>query len=82
MGQAKATTTDVRKAAVDVGKSQVAGGINDKERGVIAAIQAKLSAGAESGNIASGKALKLAQLLAQELDKIVGGVGEEPEQEL
>ena len=78
----KATAADVRKGAIGHGKAQVESGINDQERGVIQTIQKKLAIGAKNGNIASGKALRLIQLLAQELDNIAGSQKKnEPEEQ-
>ena len=77
----KVSTSDVKSGAIGAGKAQTAGGINDQERGVIQTMQSKLTAAAESGNIAAGKALNLMKLLVQELDKMTGGTPEETPEE-
>jgi|9_EtaG_2_1085328.scaffolds.fasta_scaffold15556_2 chemotaxis signal transduction protein len=69
----KVSSTDIRKSMSADAKQKTASGVTDQERGIIQKLQSQLSDAAASGNIASGKTLKLAQLLSAELSKISGG---------
>jgi len=84
LGTDKSTTSDVRKSAIDTAKGQAASGIKDPERGLINNLVKKLTAAAADGNIVTGKALRLAKMLAAELDNLAGeqGGAENPEQKL
>jgi hypothetical protein len=66
----KVRTADVRSSAVQGVKDKVAGGVTDQERGIIQRLQQQLTKAAQVGNIASGKVLRLAQMLSQELAKV------------
>ena len=66
----KVKSTDVRAAAIADTKSKIAPGVNNQERGIIQQLQAQLTKAAQTGNIATGKVLRLAQLLSQELAKV------------
>ena len=68
----KVSTTDVRKSMSADTKQKTAGGVTDQERGIIQKLQSQLSDAAANGNIATGKALRLAQLLSAELSKMSG----------
>ena len=66
-GKVKGAT--VRQTAAQDIQQKVAGGINDQERGIIQQLQQQLAQAAQVGNIASGKVLRLAQMLSAELVK-------------
>jgi len=71
IGKSKASGQEFKKASIETGKEGASGGFTSKERGVVKDLQKKHMAAAESGNVVSGKALRLAKLLAAELDAIV-----------
>ena len=62
---------EFKKASIETGKEAGSGGFTSKERGVVGDLQKKLVAAAEAGDIVTGKALKLAKMLAAELDAMV-----------
>ena len=70
-GKSKVGGGEFRKASIETGKEAGAGGFTNKERGIVGDLQKKLVAAAETGDIVTGKALKLAKLLAAELDAMV-----------
>ena len=70
----KMASADVRAQRAGDLKQKVASGVTDQERGIVQKLQAQLAQAAKIGNIASGKVLRLAQLLSAELLKT------EPEQ--
>tara|TARA_R110000824_G_scaffold279853_3_gene467974 strand:- start:145 stop:447 length:303 start_codon:yes stop_codon:yes gene_type:complete len=67
---AKAGSGEARKAGYQAAKDVATGGITDQERGVIGKLQQQLVQAAKSGNIVQGNALKYAQLLSKELEKM------------
>jgi len=66
----KVTASDVRKDASASARETGASGITDQERGLIKKLQSQLTTAAKSGNVATGRALKLAQMLSAELSKM------------
>ena len=70
-GKSKIGGGEFRKASIETGKEAGSGGFTSKERGIVGDLQKKLVAAAEKGDIVTGKALKLAKLLAAELDTMV-----------
>ena len=70
-GKSKVGGQEFKKASIETGKEAGSGGFTSKERGVVGDLQKKLVAAAEAGDIVTGKALKLAKLLAAELDTMV-----------
>ncbi len=70
-GKSKIGGQEFKKASIETGKEAGSGGFTSKERGVVGDLQKKLVAAAEAGDIVTGKALKLAKLLAAELDAMV-----------
>ena len=70
-GKSKIGGGEFRKASIETGKEAGSGGFTSKERGIVGDLQKKLIAAAEKGDIVTGKALKLAKLLAAELDTMV-----------
>jgi hypothetical protein len=70
-GKSKIGGGEFRKASIETGKEAGSGGFTSKERGIVGDLQKKLVAAAEKGDIVTGKALKLAKLLAAELDAMV-----------
>ena len=70
-GKSKIGGGEFRKASIETGKEAGSGGFTSKERGIVGDLQKKLVAAAEAGDIVTGKALKLAKLLAAELDTMV-----------
>ena len=71
IGKSKVSGGEFKKASIETGKEGASGGFTSQERGVVKDLQKKHMAAAESGNVVSGKALRLAKLLAAELDVIV-----------
>ena len=69
-GKSKVGGGEFRKASIETGKEAGAGGFTNRERGVIGDLQKKMAAAAEAGDIVTGKALKLAKMLAAEMDAI------------
>jgi hypothetical protein len=69
-GKSKLGGGEFRKSSIETGKEAGAGGFTNRERGVIGDLQKKMAAAAEAGDIVSGKALKLAKMLAAEMDAI------------
>jgi hypothetical protein len=67
----KVKTAAVRGQAMDQMKQARQSTINDKERGVIQSLQQQLTQAAQQGNIMTGKVFRLANLLSQELAKVV-----------
>tara|TARA_Y100000296_G_scaffold71313_1_gene86695 strand:- start:2430 stop:2753 length:324 start_codon:yes stop_codon:yes gene_type:complete len=65
----KTKTSAARTGGIEQAKQSVKGGINDLERGIIIKLQQQLISAAKVKNIASGRVLKLAKLLSQELAK-------------
>ena len=74
----KVKTAAVRGQAMDQMKQARQSTINDKERGVIQSLQQQLTQAAQQGNIMTGKVFRLANLLSQELAKVVAAGAEEP----
>ena len=70
-GKSKVGGQEFKKASIETGKEAGSGGFTGKERGIVSDLQKKLVAAAEAGDIVTGKALKLAKLLAAELDAMV-----------
>jgi len=70
-GKSKLGGGEFRKSSIETGKEAGAGGFTNRERGVIGDLQKKMAAAAEAGDIVTGKALKLAKLLAAEMDAIM-----------
>ena len=70
-GKSKVGGQEFKKASIETGKEAGSGGFTSKERGIVGDLQKKLIAAAEKGDIVTGKALKLAKLLAAELDTMV-----------
>ena len=70
-GKSKVGGQEFKKASIETGKEAGSGGFTGKERGIVSDLQQKLVAAAEKGDIVTGKALKLAKLLAAELDTMV-----------
>ena len=70
-GKSKIGGQEFKKASIETGKEAGSGGFTSKERGIVGDLQKKLVAAAEKGDIVTGKALKLAKLLAAELDAMV-----------
>jgi len=70
-GKSKVGGQEFKKASIETGKEAGSGGFTGKERGIVSDLQKKLVAAAEAGDIVTGKALKLAKLLAAELDTMV-----------
>ena len=70
-GKSKIGGQEFKKASIETGKEAGSGGFTSKERGIVGDLQKKLVAAAEAGDIVTGKALKLAKLLAAELDAMV-----------
>ena len=77
----KVSTADVRKTAAADAKQKTAGGVTDTERGIIQKLQSQLIDASKSGNIASGRVIKLAKLLSAELLKMSQGNPEQEEEE-
>ena len=73
----KMKTSDVMTSRTADAKAKVASGVTDQERGIIQSLQAKLADAAASGNIATGRVLKLAQMLMDELSKDSANVQQE-----
>ena len=69
-GKSKVGGGEFRKASIETGKEAGAGGFTNRERGVIGDLQKKMAIAAEAGDIVTGKALKLAKMLAAEMDAI------------
>ena len=69
-GKSKVGGGEFRKASIETGKEAGAGGFTNRERGVIGDLQKKMASAAEAGDIVTGKALKLAKMLAAEMDAI------------
>ena len=69
-GKSKVGGGEFRKASIETGKEAGAGGFTNRERGVIGDLQKKMATAAEAGDIVTGKALKLAKMLAAEMDAI------------
>jgi hypothetical protein len=69
-GKSKVGGGEFRKASIETGKEAGAGGFTSRERGVIGDLQKKMAIAAEAGDIVTGKALKLAKMLAAEMDAI------------
>jgi|6_EtaG_2_1085325.scaffolds.fasta_scaffold17004_2 hypothetical protein len=67
------------KSARETAAQQKAGGITDLERDVIKKLRDQLVNAAQNTNIATGKVLRYANLLSQELQKL--GVSDKPENE-
>jgi hypothetical protein len=67
----KVKTTAARTGGMEQARQSTKGGINDSERGIILTLQQQLISAAKIKNIGSGKVLRLAQLLSQELKKII-----------
>lgn len=72
----KVKTAAVRGQAMDQMKQARQSTINDKERGVIQSLQQQLTQAAQQGNIMTGKVFRLANLLSQELAKVVAAAAE------
>ena len=70
-GKSKIGGNEFKKASIETGKEAGSGGFTSKERGIVGDLQKKLVAAAEAGDIVTGKALKLAKMLAAELDAMV-----------
>ena len=70
-GKSKVGGQEFKKASIETGKEAGSGGFTGKERGIVSDLQKKLVAAAEAGDIVTGKALKLAKMLAAELDAMV-----------
>jgi hypothetical protein len=70
-GKSKVGGQEFKKASIETSKEAGSGGFTGKERGIVSDLQKKLVAAAEAGDIVTGKALKLAKLLAAELDAMV-----------
>ena len=66
---AKVKSGDIRKTYQTGIKQKTGSGVTDQERGIIQQLQNQLAQAAKVGNIASGKVLRLANLLSQELSK-------------
>ena len=66
----KVKSGDIRKTYQTGIKQKTASGVSDQERGIIQQLQDQLAQAAKVGNIASGKVLRLANLLSQELSKV------------
>jgi len=69
--QDKLTTSDAKKRQRSRVKKVGDAGITDAERGLIDALQQRLLAAAEKSNIGSGKILRLSQILAKEIAKVL-----------
>lgn len=77
----KMKTSDIMTTKTADAKAKVASGVTDEERGIIQSLQAKLADAAASGNIATGRVLKLAQMLMDELSKASPIAQQEPAKE-
>lgn len=75
----KVKTSDVMTSRSMDAKAKVASGVTDQERGIIQSLQAKLADVAASGNIATGRVLKLSQMLMDELSKVSPDAQQEPD---
>ena len=69
---AKLSGTDARKAAMDAAKGVTTSGIDDAERAIMATIVNKLQKAAAAGMLSSGAVKSKLEMLAVELDKIIG----------
>ena len=69
LGKAKATTADVRKAAVAAAKEQGEQGITAEERGLIKQLSDMLVGASKETNIVSGTVVTKIKALAAELQK-------------
>jgi hypothetical protein len=69
---AKLSGTDARKAALDSAKGVTTAGIDDVERSVMATMVAKMQKAAAKGMLTSGAVKPKLDMLAAELDKIIG----------
>ena len=69
---AKLTGSDARKAALDAAKGVTASGIDDTERSIMATMVAKMQKAAAKGMLSSGGVKPKLDVLAAELDKIIG----------
>ena len=63
-------------------KASVAAGINDAERGIITAVQEKLLAAAQKGNLTSGNVIRYLEKVMVQLDKMIGEPEVAPEAEI
>ena len=68
----KLSGSDARKAALDSAKGVTAAGIDDVERAVMATLVAKMQKAAAKGMLPSGGVKSKLEMLAAELDKIIG----------
>ncbi len=71
----KLGTSDARKKQQQLAKDVGASGVTNLERGLIDALQQRLIAAAEIGNIGTGKILSLSRTLAQEIVKLMKSKG-------
>ena len=69
-------TGQLTKTATVQRKAMMGGGINDKERAVISKVSKKLAAAAKKTNIMSGPVAKKIQLLATQIDRLIGDDGQ------
>ena len=69
---AKLSGTDARKAALDAAKGVTTSGIDDAERAIMATMVAKMQKAAAKGMLSSGAVKPKLDMLAVELDKIIG----------
>jgi hypothetical protein len=69
---AKLSGVDARKAAMDAAKGVTTSGIDDTERSIMATIVAKMQKAAAKGMLSSGAVKSKLEMLAAELDKIIG----------
>ena len=69
---AKLSGTDARKAAMDAAKGVTTAGIDDTERAIMATMVAKMQKAAAKGMLSSGTVKPKLDMLAVELDKIIG----------
>ena len=68
----KLSGSDARKAAMDAAKGVTTAGIDDSERAIMATMVAKMQKAAAKGMLSSGAVKPKLDMLAAELDKIIG----------
>ena len=71
-----------KKTGFAQAKASVAAGINDAERGIITAVQNKLLAAAQKGNLTSGNVIRYLEKVMVQLDKMIGEPEVAPEAEI
>ena len=74
----KLKTGELAGQAVQQRKAMMGGGIKDEERALIAKVSKKLAAAAKRGNILSGPVARKIQILATQIDKLLGEPEEDP----